>query len=392
VTGRRIPSVVIVSGDPGGANAVAPVILKLMSDKKVRISAFAYREAKALWKDRNILFSDLPDDTNAGSAEMLLRNLGADLFFSGTSYNSQEFEKQFVSAARKIRVPSLVLLDYWSYYSIRFSDNAGNRIYIPDKIAIMDEFTHNEMIREGFTPEQLIITGQPAFDDLIQLRESFSVERRDEIREEMGILRHELVVAFASEPLFWGTPTKSANPGYTKTGVLHSLVNALDRIQEKTKRNIVLVIRPHPRENSREFQDICGEKIRIIISTTGRSRDVMQAADLVCGMTTALLMEACYLGCIVASIQPGLSQPDILPLNRLGYSVPIYKEEDIIPVLQTLLLDEKMRNSIRNKCLSLIPDTRSADRVVQQIYSMCGILSEESEYVETCIVGWQTPS
>jgi hypothetical protein len=109
-------------------------------------------------------------------------------------------------------------------------------------------------------------------------------------------------------------------------------------------------------------------------------------------MTTALLMEACYLGCIVASIQPGLSQPDILPLNRLGYSVPIYKEEDIIPVLQTLLLDEKMRNSIRNKCLSLIPDTRSADRVVQQIYSMCGILSEESEYVETCIVGWQTPS
>lgn len=374
MTGGRIRSVVVVSGDPGGANAVAPVIQKLMSDKKVRVSAFAYREAKKLWNDRNIPFSDLPDNTTHESAKILLKNLKTDLFFSGTSYNDQEFEKQFISAARTLQIPSLVLLDYWSNYAIRFSDTDGNCIYIPDKIAIMDEFTHNEMIREGFTPEQLIITGQPAYDDFIQLRDSFSVERKNEIREEMGILRHELVVAFASEPLFWGTPTKSANPGYTKTGVLHSLVNALDRIQEKTDRKIVLVIRPHPRENSHEFQDIRGEKIRIIISTTGKSRDVIQAADLVCGMTTALLMEACYLGCIVASIQPGLDHSDILPSNRLGYSIPIYKEEDIIPVLQTLLLDERMRNSIRNKCLSLIPETRSADRVVQQIYTMCGIL------------------
>jgi hypothetical protein len=392
VTGGRFPSVVIVSGDPGGANAVAPVILKLLSDKKVRVSAFAYREAKKLWKDRNIPFSDLLDNTTLESAKILLKNLKTDLFFSGTSYNDQEFEKQFISAARTLQIPSLVLLDYWSNYSIRFSDNDGNRIYIPDKIAIMDEFTHNEMIREGFNPEQLIITGQPAFDDLVQLRDSFSVERKNEIREEMGILKHEVVVVFASEPLFWGAPTKPANPGYTRNGVLHSLVTALDKIQGTTKRKIVLVIRPHPRENSHEFQDIRGERIRIIISSTGKSRDAIQVADLVCGMTTALLMEACYLGCITASIQPGLTHPDILPSNRLGCSVPIYKEEDIIPVLQTLLLDERMRSSIRKKCLSLIPDTRAADRVVKQIYTMCGILPRDPEHVETGNSGWQSRS
>lgn len=374
MTRGRIPSVVVVSGDPGGANAVAPVIQKLIGDKKVRVSAFAYREAKTLWKDRNIPFSYLPDSTTLESAKILLKNRETDLFFSGTSYNDQEFEKQFISAARTLQIPSLVLLDYWSNYSIRFSDNDGNRIYIPDKIAIMDEFTRNEMIQEGFNPEQLIITGQPAFDDLILLRDSFSVEQKKEIRKTLGNLKDDLVVVFASEPLFRGTPTKPANPGYTRIGVLHSLVTALDRIQEVTRRKIVLVIRPHPRENSHEFLDIHGEKIQIILSSTGRSRDVIQAADLVCGMTTVLLMEACYLGCIVASLQPGLSQPDILPSNRLGYSVPIYHEEDIIPVLQTLLLDEKMRNSIRNKCRSLIPETQSADRVVRQIYTMCGIL------------------
>ena len=374
MTRRRIPTVVVVSGDPGGANAVAPVIQKLISDKKVRVSAFAYREAKILWKDRCIPFYPLPDNTTLDSAKILLKNRETDLFFSGTSYNDKEFEKQFISAAKTLQIPSLVLLDYWSNYSIRFSDNDGNRLFIPDKIAIMDEFTRNEMIQEGFSPEQLIITGQPAFDDLILIRDSFSFERKKEILNSLGCHKDDLVVVFASEPLFWGTPTKPENPGYTRIGVLHSLVTALDRIQEVTRRKIVLVIRPHPRENSHEFLDILGERIQIIVSSTGRSRDVIQAADLVCGMTTVLLMEACYLGCIVASLQPGLSQPDILPSNRLGYSVPIYHEEDIIPVLQTLLLDEKKRNSIRNKCRSMIPETQSADRVVHQIYTMCGIL------------------
>jgi len=373
VTGGGIPSVVVVSGDPGGANAVAPVLLKLISDKKVRVSAFAYREAKKLWKDQNIPFTSLPHDTTHESAGILLKDLRADLFFSGTSYNEQEFEKQFISAARALQIPSLVLLDYWSYYSIRFSDTAGNRIYLPDMIAIMDMFTFDAMVQEGFAPEQLVITGQPAYDDLILIRNSFSANRNLEIRKDIGDLTDELVVVFASEPLFWGTTANPSNPGYTRTEVLLSLVTALDRIQERTKREIVLVIRPHPRENSQEFLDIRGENIQIIISTTGSSRDVIQAADLVCGMTTALLMEACYLGCIVASIQPGLSEPDILPSNRLGCSVPIYKEEDIIPILQTLLLDDRMRKNIHTRCMSLIPETRSIDRVVQQIYTMCGI-------------------
>jgi hypothetical protein len=370
----KIPSVVIVCGDPGGANAIAPVIQKLLNDKKVRVSAFAYREAKKLWKDRTIPFTDLPNDITLASAEILLKKQEAHIFFSGTSYNDQEFEKQFIAAARNLQIPSLVLLDYWSYYSIRFSDNAGNRIYIPDKIAIMDELTLKEMIQEGFVPDQLVITGQPAYDDIIMSRNSFSAKRKENIRKELGVFQDELMVVFASEPLFWGTPANPANPGYTRTGVLHSLISALDNIQKNSNKKIALVVRLHPRENVQEFNDIHGEKIRAIISTAGNSRDIIQASDLVCGMTTALLMEACYLGCIVASIQPGLTQPDILPSNRLGYSTPIYKEEDIIPVIQMLLLDQKTQNRIRNKCLSLIPETRSADRVACQIYSMCGIL------------------
>jgi hypothetical protein len=368
-----IPSVVIVSGDPGGANAVAPVLQKLLFEGKVKVHAFAYREARKLWKEKGIPFVELPDTTTKESAKTLLREHGADLYFSGTSYNDQEFEKQFVAAARDLIIPSLIIIDYPSNYSIRFSDNAGNRIYLPDKIAIMDKHAFGEMVEEGFDPSLLVITGQPAYDDLIIERDSFSAKDRARERTNLGAQGDELVVVFASEPLFWGTPDNPADCGYTMTGVLHALITALDTIQEKSRRKILLVIRPHPREDPREFQDIKGEKIRVIVSSTGRSRDIIQSADLVCGMTTALLIEACYLGCVVASIQPGLSGLDILPSNRLGYSTPIYKEEDIIPVLQTLLLDQKERDNIRTQCRSLNADFQAQDRVVRQIYSMCGI-------------------
>lgn len=373
MTDSRIPSVVIVSGDPGGANTVAPVIQKLISDRKTRVHAYAYREAKKLWKERNIPFSELPDTTTKESARGLLLLHKANLCFSGTSYNDQEFEKQFIAAARDLHIPALVIIDYPSYYAIRFSDNAGNRIYLPDKIAIMDKHAFDEMQEEGFDPSVLVITGQPAYDDLVFERDTFSAEKRDMIRSDFGARNEELVVVFASEPLFWGTQDNPADCGYTKTGVLRLLIMALDHIQEKYKSNILLVIRPHPREDAHEYQGIRGEKIRVIVSSTGRSRDIVQAADLVCGMTTALLLEACYLGCIVASIQPGLIELDILPSNRLGYTTPIYKEEDIIPVIQTLLLDTKERETIRLKCRSLILDSHSKDRVARQIYTMCGI-------------------
>jgi len=378
VTGGSIPSVVVVCGDPGGANAVAPVIRKLVNDKRVSVSPFAYFQAKAIWKNYSFPFQNLPDHTTRETTALLLQDLGADLVFVGTSFNHLEFEKLFISAAKSLKIPSLALLDYWSNYTIRFSKRDADLMFLPDTIAIMDEFTKNEMIRDGFDPGNLVITGQPAFDDLLSLRDSFTGEKKAQIRTGFGCHPGDLLVIFASEPVFAGTPKKPEDPGYTRSGVIRSLISSLDNIQETTGRKIVLVIRPHPRESIEDFRDLPfddrGTKTRIILSTEGRSREMLPAADLVIGMTTILLMEACYLGCTVASLQPGLSGKDPLPSNRLGCSIPIYHEEDIIPILQTLLLDETKRSKLRTRCMSLIPKIESADRVARQIYTMCGIL------------------
>jgi len=84
------------------------------------------------------------------------------------------------------------------------------------------------------------------------------------------------------------------------------------------------------------------------------------AADLVVGMNTELLVEACYLGCITLSLQPGLRHPDRLPTNRLGFSRAVYQENEIKPALLELLLNEKSRDAV----------LKSAVNVARLIYEM----------------------
>ena len=56
-----------------------------------------------------------------------------------------------------------------------------------------------------------------------------------------------------------------------------------------------------------------------------------------------LLVEACLLGCVVLSLQPGLRLADALPTNRWGVSQGVYYEKDIEPALESLLFDEQVR-------------------------------------------------
>src|SRR2546428_309260 len=132
------PVVVTVCGDPGGANAVAPVIEALRVDGRVTVRALAYRQARALWAKRHLVFEELTENISFTSIGEILHDLGLALLLTGTSFNSIELEKQFIAMARNIALPSLAVLDFWSNYAQRFEDDAGRLVYMPDRIAVMD--------------------------------------------------------------------------------------------------------------------------------------------------------------------------------------------------------------------------------------------------------------
>ena len=354
------PLIVAGSGDPGGANALGPVLETLRADGRTRVQALAYRHAREVWQRRGLAFEELAENSEGALQE------AAQLVLTSTSLNGLDLEKQFVAAARMRGIPSLVVLDYWSKYRERFSSDDGALDRLPDMIAVMDEQARAEMIVEGFDADQIVVTGQPAFDELPQWRADFTDEQHRAVRAQFGVDADGLLVVFASQPFasYRGSDsTQSGYMGFEERAVAASLLRALEAAGATTAQPITLVIRPHPRENLANFDHLRSARVRLQVTTDGDARAVVLAADLVVGMNSVLLVEACHLGCPVLSLQPNLRGADPLPSNRLGVSRAVYVESEIAPAVRALLFDSAERRALLRKAADFQPPGDAARRV-----------------------------
>ncbi|MDP3396775.1 MAG: CDP-glycerol glycerophosphotransferase family protein [Methanoregula sp.] len=371
--GQHSPVVVSIAGDPGGAQALAPVISLLAKEKKYILLPLAYREACRIMHEKGLKPQCLEETTTVSDAEEILRRESVDLLLTATSNNPACLEKKFIAAARDLHIPSVAVIDFWSNYVQRFGDMQGNLVYLTDRIAVMDELACESMIAEGFPLDRIVVTGQPAFDALLERSNRSTDEEKTRIRHMLAIPDDSIFVLFVSQPftMIYGEDcTKPHHPGFTEKTVLPKLVNALEQIYQKRKQPITLVIRPHPRERPEDYRKFKSQKIGILVTSEGDAHDIVQAADLVTGMNTELLVEACYLGCLVASLQPGLAVQDPLPTNRLGLSRAVYSIEEIKPILEELLFDEKSKDEIRRNTKQFRPGGRSASNVVHLVEQM----------------------
>ena len=367
------PCVVAVAGDPGGAEALAPVLERLLGDGRVRPALFPYREAIRLWEARGLRAAPLTGALSRDAARDLLAREQAKALVTGSSVNPDQLERVFIAAARDLGIPSLSILDFWTNYRRRWADPAGDLSDLPDIIAVMDDRARAEMVAEGFPAERIEVTGQPAFDRLPRMRAGFTRGRRDAVRKGLGLAPGEAFVLFASQPVSSLSGESAENPlfpGYTERSVIPAVIRALDRIGHAEGRKIACVLRPHPREKAGDLRRWKGEHIRVLVQEGGDRLETAMAADLVTGMTSVLLLEACYLGTPVVSIQPSPRLPDPLPSNRDGLSRAVYSEGEIEPVLQEMLCRRGVREEYRKRLRSASPGGDATARVVQLITGM----------------------
>ena len=366
------PTVISVCGDPGGAQAIAPVIKVLEAERRVDVVNYAYNEGVDILRRHDIKSTSLPNQIDASWVLQRLQEDKAVLLLTGTSHNGLNREKLFIRSARHLGIRSMAVLDFWSNYAVRFSDEQGNLIYLPDVIAVMDERARREMMADGVPGENILVTGQPAFDALAHYRQQFSVVRKLAIRESLAVRDDDLLVLFASQPmrkLYGSDESDPAYLGFDEASVLHAVINALDAISQKSHRRTTLLIRPHPRETAAEYSHYQSDKINVVVAMQGESRDYVIASDLVIGMNTALLVEACYLGCLVLSLQPGLRKADTLPTNAWGVSLSVCREEEIRPALEEILLNDVLRRTVLSKTTALQLEATATRNVANYIYA-----------------------
>lgn len=362
-------TVLTVCGDAGGAAAVVPVVERLLRDGRTLVRAALYRQATEVWRRRRLAFELMREDL----AEQDLVNLGrsADVLLLGTSVNGVDYEQRLMALAG---ARAVAVLDFWSNYDARFHLHGGTRVQ-PRRICVMDAQARDEMVLAGFGADSVVVTGQPAFDDLATWRTWWTDTDSLHVREQLGIHADERLVLFASQPiteLYSDKRLAASHPGYDQHGVLRCLVEALERVAAVRGCRIVLVVRPHPREDAQRLSAYTRDegKVRVVISALGEARAVVAAADLVCGMTSMMLVESCYLGQVTVSLQPGLRGQDLLPSNRLGWSRLVVRHEDMAGTLETALLDESARTATRQRLEAIRPDGGAAERVAAEVYAM----------------------
>lgn len=368
--------VVATSWHPGGANAISPVIKRLVDEGVVDVVTVGHQFSEKIFKDNGIDYKTVDfynlQNVSIESMSRLLQEESPNLVFVGTSVqydkNKDVIEQTITLAAREMGIKSLAVLDFWGDYSPRFSDiYKGEKFrFLPDRIAIMDQIALQAMIGEGFNRERLVITGNPYFDDLTILKESFNIENKDEVRSELGIDSDACVILFASQPV---ESDRGDELGYTEKTALKDLISALDKLKDRKK--ITLLVKVHLRENMYDLEVITRNcSIPVVVNQSYPIRGAVLASDIIVSPASTVLLESSYLDKPSISLQPGLVREDTLIINQTGMTVPVYQPGEIAFILEKLLFNDDYARELTSNRKKFRIDGRATERVVEVIYKM----------------------
>lgn len=316
--------------EAGGVTAIAPVC-HAMINEGWNVVILSKDHGLNAFRERGLDCVDFPKYDEDALGVLLERCSGSmpDMIFtSATSLPTLDMSEKYLWrwGARK-GIPTIGVLDQWQNYALRFSGASVEEqlAYMPDHIFVMDEYAKEQMVREGIPSNRIVVTGQPAFDNLI---EHFSEHagKRNEMRRSLGIPDACTVVTFAAEAL---RKDFGAGLGYDEQSVLAFLGDTLEEISASNPDvKLYFLIKLHPENSPEEFSWTFSKWPALRKSLLGKEVTAIEAlavSDILAGMTSIMLVEAALCGIPVVSLQ----------FNATANSQFMLTERGIIPCAST---------------------------------------------------------
>ncbi len=322
--GSALPKrkILAVAHDIGGAQAVYPVIPKLRRKPNLQVDVIAGGFAQKVFT-RLRPENTSEDWSDAKIDEYLVKNC-PDLLLSSTSWKSA-LEQGFRNRARIRGIPSVVLIDFWNNYRLRWQHATYRFEDGPDHVCVMDARTAEAMHQEGYPLTQIHVTGQPHLERCYQRNAqpvSESAAQRD-----VEVLF--LTIALAS----MGLKDDALAP-------IRVICEALGKWYSRTNKPVSLTIRPHPHEAPpADFLDRVREFTPpgVAVQLADRTEPIhlqLKRSDVVLGYITMGLFEARSFGKQAIAIKLTDHPPELVAaMADAGIPLLPFDSEQIVSFL-----------------------------------------------------------
>lgn len=372
--------IVAASWHPGAANAISPVIKRLINEGKISVVTIGHQFSEEIFQSKGIDYRTVASyglrDVSVDSMIQLLQVESPDLVFIGTSTqdddNKDVIEQTLTLAARVTGIKSLAVLDFWASYSLRFNDiYTGERFkFLPDKIAIMDQIAQQAMLDEGLDKERLVVTGNPHFDGLPNKARNFTEDKIQATRQKVG-LSADLLLLYA------GNAFKKERKalGYWDLDIIDLINETMEVLPEEQGRKVGVAVKLHPRVPDDDLASIDqyikrnSEGMIKLVRNIG-VQELVLASDLTLISTSTVGIEAAYMRKPCISVQPGLKGKDLLIISEEGIIPVGYTIEDCKALIKKAILDSEYRVRLLERASDFRTNGKATERVTKLLYRM----------------------
>ncbi len=336
--------------DPGGANSIIPLIRHFRTRENCKV--WGARFASALLARQKIAHLNCTDLTVV-QLQKHLKRLAPSVIIMGTS-SGKSLEKTVTGIARRLGIPTISLIDYWSNYSARFSAPQQPLGYLTDFVCVIDKAMKRGCEKEGIPGKRLYVTGSPYLDECLgKIKNS----------------REKKQLVFISQPFSKAKPPVFP---FTEFSVLKDILD-YKHIASFNQ----LIIKNHPKETARHYRSFLAKRtplpLKVEISAEPDVYKVVSASQVIIGMNSIVLLEAALAGKTVFSYEPGWSQKrDPLPSNKFGLSQVAYHKTKLYYLFDRYLANRTRAEPLSRKKLRLqvqYAGNDSVDKISKFLYT-----------------------
>jgi len=205
-----------------------------------------------------------------------------------------------------------------------------------DKLAVWGDTPKQAFIKKGVPEDMITITGAPQFDNLALK----NIDFKEKELKKIGIKSGKKIIVLATQPV----------PD------MEEITDALSKVIKQIP-GTQLVIKTHPCEYStKKYIEIAKKQgLDDAVLTKEYLHPLLNKCIILVTSSSTTAMEAMVLDKPVITINL-TGQPDLMPYAKEGAAIGVYKKEDIIKAVKSVLEDQKIRKKLAKKAKLFVYD------------------------------------